>query len=277
MAVILIMIAFMGCKENSTTPAPDPTTSKTMYTMKEGSYWINKWYTIDSNSIKSSPSKYDSTFVDSKTVWLSNEAFSITRISGTEDSKFTNKDLSYYASFNDTQYLISGSFLNMLIGNLPKQITDMINVKLPFEKWYLIADNNKNEFPLFDTPFSANGVKLPQDTNIVADTKFNINIRRSGNTTIADPNNTNNNIPGVIFEIICKLDFEITYKGTKLPLPNPSIELKSNLTFGQGVGLVKFESPTQDIKYAIDLLVLKYDLFKFRYLGRGFEVIRYKN
>ncbi len=275
-ALIAISLCLSSCDKTGNPVIVDPTNSTTMYTMKEGNYWIYSWFTRDSSDVQSAPVSFDSTFITGKSTWQGKDAYATTKMEGTTDGNFNKQLMTYYASFTDDQYLISGAFLKALLTNIPEAISKQLNFDLPTEKWYTLADNKKDTIALLDKPIEAKGISVPNYSNVKLDLSFNILSIRKANLTEKDPMNKTKDVKAVKFELKSRINVIVNVENVSVPLANTNLDLNTYLTFAENIGLMKLNSPTQDLKFSFNLIAQNVDLYKYKILGRGFELLRYK-
>ncbi len=278
LTIAAVVLGAVACKEKSNPVVIEETNSTTMYTMNTTSYWINGSYKYDSTNAKSAYTSYDSTYITQKTTYQGKDAYNTIKMQGSQDGKFTTPILSYYSSFNDNEYLMSGAFLKSILDYIPEVLVSQLNLNLPIDKWYTIANNKKDTSALLENSIEVTDVSVPNLENVKLDLSFNIYSIRMGNTTETDPVNQKS-IKGVKFDLNSRITVKVKIDGISidLPLPKSFINLHTYLTFGEGIGLMKMDTPTQDVKFSVDYLIAKYDIYKFMVQGRGFELLRYKN
>lgn len=229
--LLLFIVALTGilsnsCSDDSTNPSTD---SKDLFPSKVGSHWI-----YDRNFKENGE---DKSFRDS------------TAIAGSETVK--GKLADKYISFNGNLQLehfyrySENSKLYALPGELlPADITALIPSEILPQEWVVIADDKASSWDMFSfkvdkVPLNLSGTtaELNGDIKVTGSKGGMVNLTVDGKTYSAQ-------------EFITKIAYigKVTYSGLT---PDLTFEVVTKSYFADKVGLIKSETPQQDVNISI--------------------------
>ncbi len=275
-SLVLLAIVFVGCSDNSTTPEE----TKTMFGLKNNSYWINGYFSLTENNEFSTQLYNDSTFVINSVNWNEKQGFELKRIITALGDAST---MQYYVSSNNDKYFISGHFLKSFINISDNFLFKSIDLKSFTDNWCLLADKTKSNFMLFDTAIVMTGMKIPNYEAATVDLSYNVDISKIEDNKFLDPM-SNKLVNAIKYKLLHKIKVDVYYEvpiigKQKIELENPFITFEQQITFAEGIGLAEGFTPNQNIEFTLKgkLIPQEIKVIDEKIIGEGFRVIRYKN
>lgn len=272
-----LALTMISCKDDTTsTPVTPPVTSKDYYSMKIGAYWIYDNADYNDQSVSTGVIGQDSVAISATTEnMFSKTAFKTENYSAKTGEAMT-KGIEYHRAFNADQLFVTAGFLESFKDEIPFPIN--IDLTLPTDKWYLIADSKQSTWNVLDTPIELKDLTLESYPGFSADISYQIIMTRKATGTMIDPMDATKTLNTIEFEMKNSIGIKAKYLGLDIGLTKPSVDLITYLVFAEGVGLVKGYTPTQDIKLSTVKLPLVgvIDLLNQKFLGGEKILKKYK-
>jgi hypothetical protein len=259
------LLIITSCSNNDSSTSPIETTGS-FFNMKVGSYWTYTSHDYNSDgTINESTLSYDSLVVTSTEQLWGKTAYNVSEFS-TNDAGVMTKDLDYAYSYADGKLYVSSSFLDF-----KSMLPFDINYTFPTDQWFLLADQKGTTWSVLPSAVTIDeqDLPIPGYSGAKISGEYQIYMKKLANdSTLVNGTKVNtmnfelrNNITGNI---------KVTYIGVPLTIPF-EINLIYNLSFGDGIGMIKKILPNQKVSITyMSQALYSYDVVGFESIIKSY-------